>query len=273
MAEVLACREAVSWLKRHGIMEAQVESDCSGAINSLSRRTLDLSYVWHIVNHCYSLSPKGSAATGRTSTLAQPPADAPPPPLLLRRSCTAPRNSTEPRPPFANAAPHGHRLPTQPPLALPATAQLPLAATAPAQPPHGDSITEQSFRSGGWGAALADNYSRKASQVRRGNSNQSIWNSPVPYLFGCLAAILVLIFVALFVLAWAHCKKLHSSSSAGAGAEVQETPAAATGTMSIENDEEESITTMQPKMLVIMAGNDEPTCIATPISLISVTNQ
>nr|GMC99312.1 uncharacterized protein LOC109172171 [Ipomoea batatas] len=59
MAEVLACREAVSWLKRHGIMEAQVESDCSGAINSLSRRTLDLSYVWHIVNHCYSLSPKG----------------------------------------------------------------------------------------------------------------------------------------------------------------------------------------------------------------------
>ncbi|XP_019176338.1 PREDICTED: protein GLUTAMINE DUMPER 6-like [Ipomoea nil] len=101
------------------------------------------------------------------------------------------------------------------------------------------------------------------------------WNSPVPYLFGCLAAIFVLIFVALFVLAWAHCKKLHRSSSsssagAGAGAEVQETPAA-TGTMSIENDEE-SITIMQPKILVIMAGNDKPTCIATPISLISITN-
>lgn len=27
----------------------------------------------------------------------------------------------------------------------------------------GDSITEQSFRSGGWGAALADTYSRKVS--------------------------------------------------------------------------------------------------------------
>lgn len=32
----------------------------------------------------------------------------------------------------------------------------------------GDSITEQSFRSGGWGASLADNYSRKADIVLRG---------------------------------------------------------------------------------------------------------
>lgn len=32
----------------------------------------------------------------------------------------------------------------------------------------GDSITEQSFRSGGWGAALADTYSRKADIVLRG---------------------------------------------------------------------------------------------------------
>ncbi|KAJ1688487.1 hypothetical protein LUZ63_019877 [Rhynchospora breviuscula] len=32
----------------------------------------------------------------------------------------------------------------------------------------GDSITEQSFRAGGWGAALADSYSRKADIVVRG---------------------------------------------------------------------------------------------------------
>ncbi|KAL5816260.1 hypothetical protein ACOSQ3_024638 [Xanthoceras sorbifolium] len=32
----------------------------------------------------------------------------------------------------------------------------------------GDSITEQSFRSGGWGAALADTYSRKADVLVRG---------------------------------------------------------------------------------------------------------
>ncbi|KAG2678876.1 hypothetical protein I3760_11G024500 [Carya illinoinensis] len=32
----------------------------------------------------------------------------------------------------------------------------------------GDSITQQSFRSGGWGAALADTYSRKADIVNRG---------------------------------------------------------------------------------------------------------
>ncbi|XP_031092522.1 GDSL esterase/lipase At5g62930 [Ipomoea triloba] len=32
----------------------------------------------------------------------------------------------------------------------------------------GDSITEQSFRLGGWGAAIADNYSRKADILNRG---------------------------------------------------------------------------------------------------------
>uniref|UniRef100_A0A7N0ZYM2 SGNH hydrolase-type esterase domain-containing protein n=1 Tax=Kalanchoe fedtschenkoi TaxID=63787 RepID=A0A7N0ZYM2_KALFE len=32
----------------------------------------------------------------------------------------------------------------------------------------GDSITEQSFRSGGWGAALADSYSRKVDVLNRG---------------------------------------------------------------------------------------------------------
>lgn len=32
----------------------------------------------------------------------------------------------------------------------------------------GDSITEQSFRPGGWGSALADNYSRKADILNRG---------------------------------------------------------------------------------------------------------
>ncbi|KAL3335615.1 hypothetical protein AABB24_031709 [Solanum stoloniferum] len=32
----------------------------------------------------------------------------------------------------------------------------------------GDSITEQSFRLGGWGAALADTYTRKADILNRG---------------------------------------------------------------------------------------------------------
>ncbi|VFQ95641.1 unnamed protein product [Cuscuta campestris] len=32
----------------------------------------------------------------------------------------------------------------------------------------GDSITEQSFRSGGWGSSLADYYSRKADILNRG---------------------------------------------------------------------------------------------------------
>uniref|UniRef100_A0ACD5XWP3 Uncharacterized protein n=1 Tax=Avena sativa TaxID=4498 RepID=A0ACD5XWP3_AVESA len=61
-----------------------------------------------------------------------------------------------------------------PPICL-AAANAPGGAAGPEEPllrPRlvlfGDSITEQSFRAGGWGAALADTYSRKADVVVRG---------------------------------------------------------------------------------------------------------
>ncbi|KAL7161670.1 hypothetical protein ACSBR2_042192 [Camellia fascicularis] len=46
--------------------------------------------------------------------------------------------------------------------------QFPSSEMRPQIVIFGDSITEQSFRSGGWGASLADNYSRKADLVLRG---------------------------------------------------------------------------------------------------------
>ncbi|KAI7985213.1 GDSL esterase/lipase [Camellia lanceoleosa] len=48
------------------------------------------------------------------------------------------------------------------------TMQFPSSEMRPQIVIFGDSITEQSFRSGGWGASLADNYSRKADVVLRG---------------------------------------------------------------------------------------------------------
>jgi hypothetical protein len=41
----------------------------------------------------------------------------------------------------------------------------------------GDSITEQSFRPGGWGSALADCYSRQADIVLRGYSGYNTMGS------------------------------------------------------------------------------------------------
>nr|GMC51085.1 uncharacterized protein LOC109152514 isoform X1 [Ipomoea batatas] len=74
-------------------------------------------------SHRPDLHPR--IATGRrTSTVAPPPPQLHRPPQLRER-----------RPPFANGASHGHRLPARPPPPRPATAQLPLPAAAPAQPP------------------------------------------------------------------------------------------------------------------------------------------
>ncbi|KAF8408252.1 hypothetical protein HHK36_007400 [Tetracentron sinense] len=56
----------------------------------------------------------------------------------------------------------------------------------------GDSITQQSFGSGGWGAALADNYSRKADVILRGyggyNTRWALFllHHLFPLVFDCL---------------------------------------------------------------------------------------
>ncbi|KAM5581074.1 hypothetical protein ABKV19_010342 [Rosa sericea] len=83
------------------------------------------------------------------------------------------------------------------------------------------------------------------------------WKSPVPYLFGGLALMLLLIFVALIILLWSYHKSRSSNSS-------------------IEEDHEEKPTkamnntvfdTDQPKIVVIInAGEDKPTQLATPVA-------
>ncbi|GAA0186875.1 hypothetical protein LIER_34163 [Lithospermum erythrorhizon] len=77
-------------------------------------------------------------------------------------------------------------------------------------------------------------------------------HSPMPYLFGGLAAMLVLIGIALFILICSF-QKYSSRSSTG--------------------DEEKSVAPpvyiikpeMEPKIVVIMAGDNMPTYLAQPI--------
>ncbi|KAL4319875.1 hypothetical protein GQ457_18G004560 [Hibiscus cannabinus] len=85
----------------------------------------------------------------------------------------------------------------------------------------------------------------------------SPWHSPVPYLFGGLAAMLALIAFALLILACSYWKLslsgyLESDLEAGQG----------------KGDETQKggAPVMEHQFLVIMAGQVKPTFLATPIS-------
>ncbi|XP_010246889.1 PREDICTED: protein GLUTAMINE DUMPER 3-like [Nelumbo nucifera] len=88
----------------------------------------------------------------------------------------------------------------------------------------------------------------------------SPWHSPVPYLFGGLAAMLGLIAFALLILACSYWK-LSGYLEGGEGGERDP-----------ESRDEKSSDAMkipsvfEEKILVIMAGDEKPTYLATPIS-------
>ncbi|KAG6427850.1 hypothetical protein SASPL_112097 [Salvia splendens] len=83
---------------------------------------------------------------------------------------------------------------------------------------------------------------------------RSPWHSPVPYLFGGLAAMLGLIAFALLILACSYWKLSEDgerdleAGGGGDGASRAEPPV------------------MEEKFLVIMAGQEKPTFLATPMS-------
>ncbi|XVF71382.1 hypothetical protein PTKIN_Ptkin12aG0033300 [Pterospermum kingtungense] len=78
------------------------------------------------------------------------------------------------------------------------------------------------------------------------------WNSPIPYLFVGLALMLGLIAMALVILACSHKKSPTNSSSE----EAEEKPAKQVS-MQLE---------MEPKIVVIMAGDENPSYLANPVS-------
>ncbi|XWS70911.1 hypothetical protein CRYUN_Cryun03dG0091100 [Craigia yunnanensis] len=91
----------------------------------------------------------------------------------------------------------------------------------------------------------------------------SPWHSPVPYLFGGLAAMFGLIAFALLILACSYWKLsgFHENREGGQGERDLE---AGEG----KGDETQKVgaPVMEQKFLVIMAGEVKPTFLATPIS-------
>ncbi|KAK1391586.1 Glutamine dumper 3 [Heracleum sosnowskyi] len=89
---------------------------------------------------------------------------------------------------------------------------------------------------------------------------KSPWHSPVPYLFGGLAAMLGLIAFALLILACSYWKL---SSRLDNGDESPESDIEA-GDIPAGNVKETQVVYVE-KCLVIMAGQEKPTYLATPM--------
>lgn len=85
------------------------------------------------------------------------------------------------------------------------------------------------------------------------------WHSPLPYLFGGLAAMLSLIAFALVILA---CSYWNLSRRGGDGGDLE---SGAGNEAKIDSEMPPEKVNYDDKVLVIMAGNLNPTCIATPV--------
>ncbi|KAJ4900529.1 Protein GLUTAMINE DUMPER 5 [Raphanus sativus] len=79
------------------------------------------------------------------------------------------------------------------------------------------------------------------------------WRSPVPYLFGGLAAMLGLIAFALLLLACSYWSFSRRTNSEGDGEKQT------------ESGEKVTAKVFEEKILVIMAGQNKPTFLATPV--------
>lgn len=88
----------------------------------------------------------------------------------------------------------------------------------------------------------------------------SPWHSPVPYLFGGLAAMLGLIAFALLILACSYWKLSGYLDGDGDG---HRDPEAGDG--KIEDQTQKAPVAYEEKILVIMAGQEKPTFLATPM--------
>ncbi|KAE8676618.1 Protein GLUTAMINE DUMPER 2 [Hibiscus syriacus] len=90
----------------------------------------------------------------------------------------------------------------------------------------------------------------------------SPWNSPVPYLIGGLAAMLGLIAFALLILACSYWKLSGYLEEEGSSEQAERDLEAGEGK---GGDDTRLRPVMEPKVLVIMAGQVKPTFLATPI--------
>ncbi|KAL9297356.1 hypothetical protein ACSQ67_023252 [Phaseolus vulgaris] len=84
-----------------------------------------------------------------------------------------------------------------------------------------------------------------------------IWKSPIPYLFGGLAVMLALVSVALVILVCSY-RKRDSSSDSSSSPEAEDMKSQAMTKILHTNSE--------PEVVVIMAGDHNPTYLAKPIT-------
>lgn len=89
---------------------------------------------------------------------------------------------------------------------------------------------------------------------------RSPWHSPVPYLFGGLAAMLGLIAFALLILACSYWKLSGYLENRGGDGGERDLEAGESGGGAAPPPP------MEEKFLVIMAGQEKPTFLATPMS-------
>ncbi|KAG8372426.1 hypothetical protein BUALT_Bualt12G0064900 [Buddleja alternifolia] len=94
-------------------------------------------------------------------------------------------------------------------------------------------------------------------------AQRSPWHSPVPYLFGGLAAMLGLIAFALLILACSYWKLSGYLENRGDGERDLEAGEADGGE---DGGAKAAPPVMEEKFLVIMAGQAKPTFLATPMS-------
>ena len=102
------------------------------------------------------------------------------------------------------------------------------------------------------------NATAAAAPAVSGQQQHSPWHSPVPYLFGGLAAMLGLIAFALLILACSYWKL--SGYLEGEDSEAEAGHGAGTG------EAVKPPMAFEEKILVIMAGDVKPTYLATPMS-------
>ncbi|XVE53496.1 hypothetical protein DITRI_Ditri03aG0007900 [Diplodiscus trichospermus] len=91
---------------------------------------------------------------------------------------------------------------------------------------------------------------------------RSPWHSPVPYLFGGLAAMLGLIAFALLILACSYWRLSGCLDNNSEGADAERDVESGEK----EGDSNKQVKVYEEKILVIMAGDEKPTFLATPVS-------
>lgn len=102
-----------------------------------------------------------------------------------------------------------------------------------------------------------------AAPAEQQQQQHSPWHSPVPYLFGGLAAMLGLIAFALLILACSYWK-LTGYLDGGDGSNRE--PDLEAGDGKGDGAEKRPAPVFEEKILVIMAGEMKPTYLATPMS-------